>query len=119
MQQRGKYPAAQKLHVNTREEVPPEDEYDDVWPVRMSSSARRYQGLADVRTEVGRTRADVRSLASQRTYRVPPTVPPRRAATQGNIPVVQGQRRRITQGDDVPSRHSDQLELSEPGTKPR
>ena len=48
MQQRGKYPAAQKLHVNTREEVPPEDEYDDVWPVRMSSSARRYQGLADV-----------------------------------------------------------------------
>ena len=48
MQQRKKYSPAQKLHVNTGEEVLPEDEYEDTWPVRMSSSARRYQGLADV-----------------------------------------------------------------------
>src|SRR5439155_25220957 len=104
MQQRGKYPAAQKLHVNTREEVPQEDEYDDVWPVRMSSSARRYQGLADVKTEVGRTHADVQSLAGERSYHLgntggKSTVPPRRSATQADIPVVQGNRRSSVQSE--------------------
>jgi hypothetical protein len=118
MQVRERNVPAQPVQVKSQEDSP-EDEYDDVWPMRISSSARRYQGLADVRTEVGRTRADVQSLASQRTYRAPSTVPPRRAATQGNIPIVQGQRHRITQSDDVTSRHSDQLELSEPGAKPR
>ena len=124
MQQRGKYPAAQKLHVNTREEVPPEDEYDDVWPVRMSSSARRYQGLADVRTEVGRTHADVQSLASEGSYRRgnfggKSTVPPRRSATQTDIPVVQGNRRRPVETDDIPIRRSDHLQLVEGNSKPR
>ena len=124
MQQRGKYPAAQKLHVNTREEVPPEDEYDDVWPVRMSSSARRYQGLADVRTEVGRTHADVQSLSSERSYRQgnsggKSTVPPRRSATQTDIPVVQGNRRRPVETDDIPIRRSDHLQLVESNGKPR
>ncbi len=98
-----------------------EEEYDDVWPMRIASSARRYQGLADVRTEVGRAHPDVQSLASQRTYRVTGTeqsaVPPRRTATQGSIPVVQGQRRQA-QTDDVVHRHSDQLAYSEP-VRPR
>ena len=124
MQLRGKYPAAQKVHVNTDEEVPREDEYDDVWPVRMSSSARRYQSLADVRTEVGRTRADVQSLASERSYRPgntggKSTVPPRRSATQTDIPVVQGNRRRPIQADDVPIRRNDHLQLVEGNGKPR
>ena len=67
MQQRGKYASAQHIQVARSDEALQEDEYDDVWPVRMSSSARRYPGMADVRTEVGRVRADVQSLASQRS----------------------------------------------------
>jgi hypothetical protein len=74
-----------------------EYEYDDVWPTRMPTSARRYQGLADVRTEVGRAQADVEPFPALRTSRVAPlsksAIPARRSATQTNIPAVQGNRR--------------------------
>ena len=124
MQQWRKYSPAQKLHVNTGEELSPEDEYDDTWPVRMSSSARRYQDLADVRTEVGRTHADVQSLASEGVYHQrntggKSTVPPRRSATQTDLPVIQGNRRRPVQTDDIPIRHSDHLQFAEGNNRPR
>jgi hypothetical protein len=123
MQARARNAPVQPVQVKSRNELSEDEEYDDVWPMRISSSARRYQGLADVKTEVGRARADVQSLASQRSYRVTSTekstVPPRRTATQGNIPVVQGQRRRMSPADEVTSRHSDQLTFSEPIAKPR
>lgn len=74
-----------------------EYEYDDVWPARMPTSARRYQGLADIRTEVGRAQADVEPLPALRISRAVPSnksaIPPRRSATQTNIPAVQGNRR--------------------------
>lgn len=124
MQQRGKYPAAQKLHVDTGEEVSQDDEYDDIWPVRMSSSARRYQGLADVRTEAGRTHPDVQPLVSDRSYRQgnmggKSTIPPRRSATQTDIPAVQGNRLRPVQTEDIPTRRSDHLQFGEGNGKPR
>jgi hypothetical protein len=116
LQQRERGVPARPVQVKVREETP-EDEYDDVWPVRISSSARRYQGLADVRTEVGRAHPDVQSLASQHYYRTPgtekSTVPPRRTATQGSLPAIQGQRRHAPQTDDIVERHSDQLAYSE------
>ena len=74
----------------TEEEMLNEGEYDDVWPVRPSSSARRYQGLADIRTETGRA-ADVqiqpgrRGRAGSERH----TIPPRRTATQARVPAVQ------------------------------
>src|SRR6266702_8787437 len=124
LQQRGKYTSAQHIQVARSDEALQEDEYDDVWPVRMSSSARRYTGLADVRTEVGRVHADVQSLASERSYRQgnsggKSTVPPRRSATQTAIPVVQGNRRRPVETDDIPIRRSDHLQLVEGNGKPR
>jgi hypothetical protein len=68
-----------------------EEEYDDVWPARPANSTRRYQGLADVRSEMGRT-ADVQVQQSRRGNSRSPyerhTIPPRRAATQTHIPAL-------------------------------
>src|SRR6266516_6418589 len=67
MQQRVKHTTATYVRVrpaDTGEAY--EEEYDDIWPPRMSNSVRRYQELADVRMEVGRTQADVQSLADER-----------------------------------------------------
>lgn len=76
----------------TEKEMLSEGEYDDVWPVRPASSARRYQSLADVRTETGRA-ADVQAQSSRRASgRVGNerhTIPPRRTATQARVPAVQ------------------------------
>lgn len=69
-----------------------EGDYDDVWPARQPSSARRYQGQADVHFEAGRV-ADVQTQQSRRGSRASSgerhTVPPRRAATQGRVPALQ------------------------------
>src|SRR5579883_1559786 len=76
----------------TEEEMINEGEYDDVWPVRPASSARRYQSLADVRSETGRT-ADVQTQSSRRVSgragNERHTIPPRRTATQARVPAVQ------------------------------
>jgi hypothetical protein len=67
-----------------------EGEYDDVWPVRPSSSARRYQGLADVRNETGST-ADVQTQPGRHyghSSGERHTVPARRTATQGRVPAI-------------------------------
>ena len=100
-----------------------EEEYDDVWPARMPTSTRRYTDLADVRTEVGRVPADVQVLASQHSFkaRTKSTVPPRRSATQTDIPIIQSTPRRSAvqpvQTDEIVERHSDQLILR--SSKPR
>lgn len=125
--QRVKHTTAQYARVRPRNtgEALEEEEYDDIWPPRMSNSnVRRYQELADVRTEVGRTLADVQSLPSERTYRVNSTggrstIPPRRTATQTSMPVVQVQRRRGPAEDEVVERHSDELHLVAEPRRPR
>jgi hypothetical protein len=113
------------------------DGYDDDWPLRMPSSARRYTQPADVQTEggranrvshTGRTRADVRTLSSQSSQsqfsrsnrgedmKSRSTIPPRRAATQTSIPVVQPQRRAVRTDDidepGVPAPRTEALQRS-------
>lgn len=72
----------------TEEETLNEGECDETWPSRPLSSARRYQGLADVRTEVGRV-ADVQVPQDRRSYgradNERQTLSPRRA-TPGYAP---------------------------------
>ena len=107
------------------------DEYDDDWPLRMPSSARRYSRPADVQIEggranrdghTGRTRADVRTLSSQsppsqfsrsnrgEDMKSRSTIPPRRTATQTSIPVVQPQRRAVRTDDiDEPAPRTEAL----------
>jgi hypothetical protein len=78
-----------------------DDEFDDVWPPRMPSSVRRYH--SDVKAETGRASADVQSLAQndylsntgRRT-----TIPPRRTATQAQLPALQPSRRRAVDTED-------------------
>src|SRR5689334_586808 len=69
-----------------------EEEYDDVWPTRSPSSARRYQGRADVRTETGRA-TDVQDQTSRRGHAhlvgERHTIPPRRTATPRRVPTLQ------------------------------
>ena len=75
----------------TDEEMITDEEYDDVWPVRPPSSARRYQRPADVRTETGRS-ADVQGQPERRGVTRAAgerhTIPPRRTATQGRLPAL-------------------------------
>lgn len=98
---RENYKSAQSTRVNTVEAYQ-DDAFDDAEPIRMPSSTLRYQRLADVRTEVGRVPADVRVLSNQHYYRTrnKSTVPPRRSATQTNLPVVPGNRQRATETED-------------------
>lgn len=81
-----------RYHSITEEEMLQEGEYDEMWRSRQPSSARRYQGLADVRTESGRS-ADVKAMPGQRRYTSQTgerhTIPPRRTATQGRLPTIQ------------------------------
>jgi hypothetical protein len=75
----------------TDEEMLSEGEYDDVWPVRPANSARRYQGLSDVRNETGRSadvQAQVSPRGSARSTGERHTIPPRRTATQARIPAL-------------------------------
>ncbi len=128
MQQPVKKATAQYVrvkHTNVDEALEMEDEeYDDVWPPRMSSSVRRYQDRADVRAEAGRTMADVQPLRGQRTYHTHTTgvysaIPPRRTATQSSLPAVQPNRRRVAEPDVLPERYSDELQLAGEQQRPR
>jgi len=104
---------------NPRPDISEDEEYDDVWPSRMPTSARRYH--SDVKTETGRATTDVQ-MSSQREHRTSSnpgrtggnTIPPRRTATQSmsavqapqraviqNVPVVQSSRRMVTQNMPV------------------
>jgi len=117
MQQRGMHTTARSAPLKSVVEDE-EEEYDDVWPARMPTSTRRYADLADVRTEVGRTTADVQVLASQHSFKASnkSTVPPRRSATQTDLPVIQNTPRRQAghtiqpvQTNDIVVRHGSQL----------
>ncbi len=83
-------------------------DYDDEWPTRMPSSARRYQDIVDVRTDTGQPRADAQPT-SQRNQRSGHAerdlaIPQRRTATQTNIPVVQTDRRRTASNREIAQR---------------
>ncbi len=88
--QRGTKKTPARYQFVTEEEMLQEGEYDDVWPPRLPGSARRYQGLADVRTEAGRA-ADVQIQPGKRDYvnlsGERHAIPPRRTAPQARVPV--------------------------------
>ncbi len=101
MQQRYRRPPAQQTKV-TDEDMLNEGEYDDVWPARLPASARRYQRPPDVRAETGRKQVDAQRLyADGNNYDRRTAIPPRRTATQTNIPAVQGNRQRHVYTDDI------------------
>jgi len=92
--------------------MPDEEEYDDVWAARTPTSARRYQNVPDVRTEMGHRQVDAQQAAIQRYYatgnsparRAP--IPPRRTATQTSIPAIQSNRQRHVYTDEVTPQRS-------------
>lgn len=110
MQSRTARASAQRIRV-TEDDMLNEGEYDDVWPRRMPSSARRYQGIADVRSESGHKQADVQSSGSGRQYTgntaARLSVPPRRSA-------VQGDRQRISSTEEVAPQRSSGLLRARP-----
>ncbi len=117
LQQRDKDGFAQRARFGDADTID-EGDYDDTWPPRMPNSTRRYQ--ADVRTEMRRPEADVQALSTPRTSRAdyagPRTsVPPRRTATQTNIPAVQVNRRSGMHTDEITIRSGSKLV----GVRPR
>ncbi len=115
-------PARQVKREQEDEDELYDDEYDDNWPPRMPNSSLRYYERGDVRTEMGRTRPDVRAITGERAIRATnpgemPGVPPRRSATQASIPAVQANRRRSMPVDEVPVRQREQV--TEDISKPR
>ena len=117
---RGKYVAPKRGVPDVDGRASFDDGYDednDVWPSRMPNSVRRYR--SDVRTEAGHAQADVQSL-SQGDYRTPyasrsrkSAIPPRRSATQANIPAIQSGRRGAVDTEDVVPRRSRDLSVGE------
>ena len=93
-QQRSRRAPSQPIR-NTEDDISNDVEYDDDWPTRMPTSARRYQSIPDVRMEAGRRQSDELPNTDQRYYASGNTrqsravIPPRRTATQAGIPAVQ------------------------------
>src|SRR5947199_8056689 len=87
MQQRSRRVPAQQIKI-TEDDMLNEMEYDDDWPTRMPTSARRYQSIPDVRAETGRRQGDAQLNTDQRyypsgnTHQSRAVIPPRRTATQ-------------------------------------
>src|SRR5215471_3407181 len=109
-QQRVQRPAAQQR--DTEDGIVNDDDYDEIWPIRLPTSTRRYHDVPDVRTESGRKQADSLPLTSQR-YSAPgntrtgrSAIPPRRTSTQTSIAAMQGNRIRDTHTDDIFSRNT-------------
>ncbi|MBA2392914.1 MAG: hypothetical protein H0V70_09235 [Ktedonobacteraceae bacterium] len=91
-----------------------DDEYDEVFPTRMPSSARRYH--SDARTESGRTRPDVQAMTVVRTTQGTGrrnAIPPRSTATQTNVPAIYPERRTTgpVETENVTPRRSRDLSL--------
>ena len=77
-----------------------EGEYDDAWPGRLPSSARRYY-TPDIKAENGRVLADTTySYGPRRSSGERKSIPPRRSATQTNIPAIPASRPRLPALDD-------------------
>lgn len=103
-----------------------DDEYNDIWPSRTPTSARRY--TSDVRADSERTRGDVQIPSTRSEYTTgggrKNSIPPRRTATQTHLPVVQtpppGPRRRPVEVDDeIETRRSGGLPNIRSGDAPR
>lgn len=97
-----------------------DEEYNDIWPSRMPTSARRY--TSDVRANTERTRGDVQLPSSRSEYATVSgrknSIPPRRTATQTNLPVVQNpnpRRRPVEIDDDIEPRRSGGLPVTRSG----
>lgn len=84
-----------------------EGEYDDAWPDRMPSSSRRYY-VPDIKAESGRVLADT-IYGPKRSHSDRKSIPPRRSATQTNIPVMPGSRPRSPVPDDDKARRTSGL----------
>ncbi len=103
LQQTGRTTAVKQAKVTnqlTRREVN-YDEYDDVWPTRMPSSARRYH--SDVKAEIGHVPADVQSgpggaiiMGSRRN-----AVPPRRTASRSTPPLLKAVREESPETEEI------------------
>lgn len=108
---RGKHTST---NMNTRETLDDFADYDDEWPTRTRSSALHYANLADVKTEVGRSRPDVQPFSphrSQRSLYAEPEslIPPRRSATQTDMPAVQVRKGRVVHTNEVGLRETEEL----------
>ncbi len=81
-----------------------EDGYSDSWPGRLPSSSRRYLAQAGPDGRSQRVRVAVHETLGQQRH----SIPPRRTATQTNIPAVQGNRQRApsTEDEQTPRRTS-------------
>ncbi len=111
MYRRGKHTST---NMDARETLDDFADYDDEWPTRTRSSALHYPSLADVKTEVGRSRPDVQSFSPQRSQRslyaeLESPIPPRRSATQTNMPAVQVRKGRVVRTDEVGLRETEEL----------
>ena len=106
MQQRRRRAPSQPIR-NTEEDFDTSDEFEDNWPTRMPSSARRYRSTPDVRKETARRQSDELPTIDQRYYGMGNTrqsravIPSRTTATQGGIPSVAGARQRPVYTDDI------------------
>ncbi len=112
--QRSRHTSPAVGQVNDKRRVAfDDDEYDDAFPTRTPSSARRYH--SDAKIESGRARADVQSMTVARDARVPgrkSAIPPR--ATQTSIPAAAKPGQRTTgpvETENVVPRHSRNLSL--------
>lgn len=111
------------LSSRDSEEMYDDEQYDDVWPSRMPSSARRYR--SDVRTEGGYT-PTTRATRTSEMQAIPRTsspgrvsnptrntssIPARRTATQTNLPALQSSQ------SSPPRRRTVNIEAVQPAKK--
>jgi len=106
--------ANETLVRRANDDVYEDEQYDDVWPSRMPTSTRRYR--SDVQSEGGYTQTGraTRTSELQATPRPPyrasnpgrntSSIPPRKTATQTNLPAVQAPRRRTVNIEAVQPR---------------
>jgi hypothetical protein len=89
----------QKVRI-TDDDMLNEGEYDDAWPGRLPSSARRYY-TPDIKAENGRVLADTNySYGPRRSTGERKSIPPRRSATQTNLPAISASRSRLPAPED-------------------
>lgn len=100
-------PVTPSQHLRmTEEEMNDDGVYDDPKPGRLPTSIRRYSISSDVQSEAGRSHPDSYSNSPPRhiTYDRQ-SIPPRRSATQTNLPAVQGARYRAPSTDEQRGGH--------------
>jgi hypothetical protein len=83
--------AADRLPQTDEELLTAEENEEDWRPPRSPTSVRRYQGLADIQTEVGRVRADALNASAERA-----AIPARRSAPTRRASAALPRTRRMT-----------------------